>query len=162
MLSMIAVRAFALFHQPVVAKRPVLELYRAMSAVAAAVRRLPAFQVVRAHGVHAMSGRSPALPQARSAPTPLALQSSLLYMSVRQPRWPAGIVVSPSLLPVAQVRPPSKERSSQTSSAGPPLSIDAQPMASVSSRCRAMRRAKIAVLTGERSVGDSAGSRPSQ
>src|SRR5690242_1541762 len=141
-LSMIAVRAFALFHQPVVENSPVPLLYSAINAVAAAVRRLPAFQVVRAHGVQATSGRSPALPQARSAPTPAAFQSSLLYMSVRQPRLPAGIVVSPSLLPDAHVRPPSNERSSQTSSPGLPLSIAAQPMASVSSRCRAMRRLK--------------------
>src|SRR6185437_14494508 len=142
MLSMIAVRAFALFHQPVVAKSPVLLLYSAINAVAAAVRRVPAFQVVRAHAVHTTSGRSPALPQARRAPTPVVFQSSLLYMSVRQPRWPAGIVASPSLLPDAQVRPPSNERSSQTSSVGLPLSMDAQPMASVSSRCRPMRREK--------------------
>jgi hypothetical protein len=32
-----------------------------------------------------MSVRSPALPQARSAPTPRLFQSSTLYISVRQP-----------------------------------------------------------------------------
>jgi hypothetical protein len=50
------------------------------------------------------------------------------------------MVVSPSLLPELQVRPPSKERSSQTSSPGLPLVIEAQPIASVSSKCRAMLR----------------------
>ena len=41
--------------------------------------------------VQAISGRSPALPQARSAPTPRLFQSSTLYIGVRQPRAPAGI-----------------------------------------------------------------------
>lgn len=131
-----AVRALAEFHQPVVSNRPVELLYDCISAVAAAVGRLYAFQVVRAHAVQAISGRSPALPQARRAPTPRLPQSSTLYIRVRQPLCPEGTVVSPSLLPELQVRPPSKERSSQTSSVGLPLLIEAQPMASVSSKCR--------------------------
>src|SRR4051812_39455292 len=96
-LSMRAVRALAEFHQPVVSKRPVPRLYDCISAVAAAVDRLPAFHVVRAHGVQAISARSPALPQARRAPTPRAFQSSTLYIRVRQPPCPEGTVVSPSL-----------------------------------------------------------------
>src|SRR4051794_30250689 len=98
-LSMTACSALAEFHQPVVSNRPVPRLYDCISAVAAAVGRLPAFQVVRAQAVQAISVRSPALPQARRAPTPRLAQSSTLYIVVRQPVWPEGTVVSPSLLP---------------------------------------------------------------
>src|SRR6218665_1620470 len=106
-----------------------------MSAVPAAVRRSQAFHVVRAHWVQAISVRSPALPQARIAPTPFVPQSSTLYIWVRQPVAEAGIFVAPSLLPESQERPPSKDRSIQTSSPGLPLLMDAHAIASLSLKC---------------------------
>src|SRR5262245_54211941 len=121
---MIAVSAFALVHQPFVSNSPVPRSYRIISAVAAAVRRSQAFQVLRVQAVQVISARFPALPQARIAPTPLVFQSSTLNWPVRQPPAPDGIVVSPSLLPSAQLRPPSQDRSSHTSSVGWPLSTD--------------------------------------
>src|ERR1700712_5061166 len=112
LLSMIEVSAFARVHQPLVSNRPVPRSKRIISAVAAAVRRSHAFQLLRAQAVHVTSARSPALPQARTAPTPVLFQSSTLYCPVRHPVDPAGTVVSPSLLPSDQLRPPSHERSS--------------------------------------------------
>lgn len=131
---MTAVSAFAPVHQPLPSNRPVPRSKRIISAVAAAVRRSQAFQVLRAQAVQLISGRSPALPQARSAPTPEVFQSSTLYWPVRQPVEPAGTVVSPSLLSL-QVRPPSKDRSSHTSSEPWPPSMVAQAIASVSLTC---------------------------
>jgi hypothetical protein len=130
--------------------------------VAAAVRRSAAFQVERAQGVQTMSVRSAALPQARRAPTPWFAQSSTLYIVVRQPVWPAGITVSPSLLPEAQVRPPSNERSIHTSSPVLPLPTEAQAMASASSKCSRNVREKSVAVTGVRSWPLRAGSRASQ
>src|SRR5687768_4388373 len=113
---MTAVSAFAPVHQPLVSNRPVLRSHSIISEVAAAVERLPALRSLRAQPVQAISGRSPALPQTRRAPMPALFQSSTLYIWVRQLVEPAGIVVTPSRLPEAHVRPPSKDRSSQTSS----------------------------------------------
>src|SRR3954447_11021948 len=135
MLLMIAVSALAPVHQPLVSKRPVLRSKRIISAVDAAVRRSQAFHVLRVHPVQTISGRSPAFPQARSAPTPLLPQSSTLNWPVRRPVAPEGIVASPALEPAAEVRPPSKERSSQTSSPGEPFSTDPHAIASVSLTC---------------------------
>jgi hypothetical protein len=162
MLSMRAVSAFAPVHQPFVSKSPVPRSKRIISAVAAAVRRSQAFHVLRVHGVQVISGRSPALPQARNAPTPRAFQSSTLNMSVRHPVQPAGIVVAPSLLPSGQLRPPSHERSSQTSSVARPPSTEAHAIASVSFTCTLKVRPYSVLATGTRSLGASAGSRPSQ
>jgi hypothetical protein len=162
MVSISAVSAFAPVHQPLVSNRPVPRSNRIISAVAAAVRRSPAFQVVRAQDVQASSGRSPALPQARSAPTPRAAQSSTLYMPVRQLVPPAGIRASPRRLSPDQVRPPSNDRSSHTSSPACPFSTDAQPIASVSLKCSTKRRPCSVAVTGCRSVPASAASRPSQ
>src|SRR4051794_27699246 len=135
MLSMTEVSALAAVHQPLPPNRPVPRSQLIIKVVAAAVLGLQAFQLDRAQAVQAISGRSPALPQARRAPTPLLPQSSTLYIRVRQPRDPDGVVVSPSLLPEDQVAPPSKDRSSQTSSPALPLPMEAQPMASLSSMC---------------------------
>lgn len=65
---------------------------------------------------------------------PPVFQSSTLYICERQPVRPEGTEVAPSLLPEAQVRPPSKERSSQVSSPAAPSSMEAQPMTSLSER----------------------------
>src|SRR4051812_8971577 len=111
---MIAVRALAEVHQPLPPKSLVPRSNDIIRAVAAAVRRSPAFQVVRAQGVQAIEPAT--WPHDRNAPTPRVFQSSTLYMRVRQPPCPEGTVVSPSLLPPFQVRPPSIDRSSQTSS----------------------------------------------
>src|ERR1051326_7945509 len=112
-LSMIDVSALALVHQPFESNSPVVRSKRIISAVAAAVRRSHAFQVVRAHAVQAISGRLPALPQARSAPTPWVLQLSTSHILAGGPVCPAPPVVAPILLP-GQVRPPSNERSIHT------------------------------------------------
>lgn len=89
-------------------------------------------------------------------------QSSTLYIWLRQPLRPEGVRVSPSLLPEAQLAPPSKERSSQTSSPAAPSSIDAQPMTSLSERWSPMVREWTVVLTGTRSPVAYCGSRASQ
>jgi hypothetical protein len=138
----------------------VLRSHSIISAVEAAVRRSQAFQLLRAQAVHTISGRSPALPQARSAPTPRAPQSSTLYCKVRQPVPPAGTAALP--IRPSQVFPPSKERSSHTSSPPWPPSTVPQAMASVSLTCNRNVRPKRPTLTGARSEGARPGSRASQ
>src|SRR3954447_3162176 len=160
-LSMTAVSALAAVHQPLPPKSLVFRSKDIIRAVAAAVRRSPAFQVVRAHGVHAIEPPA-GWPQARNAPTPWVFQSSTLYIWVRQPPCPDGTVVLPRRLPSLQVRPPSIERSSHTWSPAPPLSIEPQPIASVSSKCSAIERPDSVAVTGTRSCGLSPGSRASQ
>src|SRR3954467_532947 len=162
MLLMIAVSALAPVHQPLVSNRPVLRSKRIISAVAAAVRRSHAFHVLRTHAVQTISGRSPAFPHVRSAPTPLLPQSSTLNWPVPRPVAPDAIVASPSFEPSDQVRPPSNERSSQTSSPGEPFSTEPHAIASVSLTCALTTRPYRPTVTGTRSPGASAGSRPSQ
>jgi hypothetical protein len=140
LLSMIEVSAFALVHQPLVSNSPVPRSKRIISAVAAAVRRSQAFQVLRDQAVQVISGRSPALPQARSAPTPRAFQSSTLNIVVRAVVAPDAIAAPPSRLPSAQLRPPSKDRSSHTSSPACPAPIVPHAIASVSLTCSTNRR----------------------
>src|SRR3954453_22002079 len=157
---MSAVSAFAPIHQPVQLPHDGIQNWR--RAVAPAATGLSALTVERAHGVQAISGRSPALPQARIAPTPRWAGSSTLYIIVRQPRYPDGIVVSPSLLPDDQVAPPSQDRSSHASSPGLPLSMLAHAMSSPSETCRRRARDQTAAVTGTRSPAATAGSRTSQ
>src|SRR3954447_12852318 len=162
MLLMIAVSALAPVHQPSVSNRPVPRSKRIISAVAAAVRRSQAFQVLRAHAVQTISGRSPAFPHARSAPTPVLPQSSTLNWPVRRLLAPEGIVPSPSFEPSAHVRPPSNDRSSQTSSPAEPFSTEPHAIASVSLTCILKVRPYRPAVTGTRSAVASAASRPSQ
>jgi hypothetical protein len=56
-----------------------------------------------------------------------------LYIRVRQPVSPDGMVVRPSCEPEAQVCPPSKERSSQVVSPAAPPEMLLQAMSSGSS-----------------------------
>src|ERR1700742_2635800 len=159
---MTAVSAFASCQPSVDDQRPVDGLKYCISAVTAAAAGVAACTVERNHGVQAISDRLPALPQARTAPTPWADGLSMLYFSARQPVSPLGMVVSPSLEPLAQVWPPSKERSSQTSSVGEPSSMLPPAMSSPSEMCSVMTRLHTVAVAGFRSPVASAGSRPSQ
>src|SRR6201992_665898 len=159
---MTVVSAFASCQPSVDDQRPVAGLKYCISAVTEAAAGVAACTVDRHHSVQAISVRLPALPQARMAPTPWADGLSMLYISVRQPVSPLGMVVSPSLDPLAQVWPPSKDRSSQTSSVGEPLSMLPQAMSSPSEMCSSMTRLHTVAVAAFRSPAASAGSRPSQ
>lgn len=160
MLSIREAREVADVHHP--ANFPELRSYPVISAVAAAVLALHAFQSVLAQPVQAIPSRSPALPQARSAPIPPVSHWSTLYIKVRHPAAPCGPAVAPSLLPEDHDRPPSKDRSSQTWSPGTAFSTEPHPMTSLSERWSARIRPWREVVTGVRSPAARRVSRVSQ